>query len=95
MSNDPHPYPLAEATTMVERIIVAPVGGVLRLHAPGTVTADGEVVSCGQVIGSIERLAGDVDVVSTHAGMVMGRLALSGERVRHHQPVAWLVPFQT
>lgn len=84
----------AETASIVERLIVAPVGGILRLRAPQTVTAEGEVVVSGQVIGTIERTIGPVDVVSVHDGFMMGLLASPGERVRDHQPVAWLRPFE-
>lgn len=94
MSSSTDLPPDAEAASIVERLIVAPAGGILRLRPPQTVTAEGEVVGCGQVIGTIERTIGPVDVVSVHDGFMMGLLARPGERVRHHQPVAWLRPFE-
>jgi hypothetical protein len=77
-------------TTIDERLIAAPAAGVFRVLPPEVVTSEGEIVQSGQVMGSIERNAGAIDVVSPHTGFLMGLLALPGERVRDGQPLAWV-----
>jgi biotin carboxyl carrier protein len=81
---------LAENLDVPERVIAAPTAGVFQLHPPDVVTCEGEIVKSGQVLGSIERNSGSVDVVSAHTGFLMGLLALPGERVRDGQPLAWV-----
>jgi biotin carboxyl carrier protein len=81
---------LAEDLCVPERLIAAPAAGVFRLLPPDVVTSEGEIVRSGQVMGSIERNAGPIDVVSPHTGFLMGLLAHPGERVRVGQPLAWV-----
>ncbi|HEV7758079.1 MAG TPA: hypothetical protein VGO78_03785 [Acidimicrobiales bacterium] len=81
---------LAEDLHVPERLIAAPAAGVFNLLPPDVVTSEGEIVQAGQVMGSIERNAGAVTVVSPHTGFLMGLLALPGERVRDGQPLAWV-----
>jgi biotin carboxyl carrier protein len=81
---------LAEDLHVPERLIAAPAAGVFNLLPPDVVTSEGEIVQTGQVMGSIERNAGAVTVVSPHTGFLMGLLALPGERVRDGQPLAWV-----
>jgi biotin carboxyl carrier protein len=81
---------LAEDLHVPERLIAAPAAGVFNLLPPDVVTSEGEIVQAGQVMGSIERNAGPVTVVSPHTGFLMGLLALPGERVRDGQPLAWV-----
>lgn len=83
----------AERLDVPERLIVAPARGVFEpLRDPGpTDGADaGGVVSRGDVVGRIVRTTGVVDVVSVHAGVLLGLLRLPGERVREGEPLAWL-----
>ncbi|MGH9210608.1 MAG: hypothetical protein ACRD2C_07985 [Acidimicrobiales bacterium] len=81
---------LAEDLQVPERLIAAPAAGVFRLLPPDVVSSEGEIVQSGQVMGSIERNAGAIDVVSPHTGFLMGLLAHPGERVRDGQPLAWV-----
>jgi biotin carboxyl carrier protein len=81
---------LAEDLMVPERLIAAPATGVFRILPPDTITSEGEIVHEGQVMGSIERNAGSVTVVSPHTGFLMGLLAHPGERVRDGQPLAWV-----
>lgn len=80
----------AEDLRVPERIIAAPVAGTFNLLPPDVVTSEGEIVRAGQELGTIERNAGLVPVVSPHTGFLMGLLALPGERVRDGQPLAWV-----
>lgn len=77
---------VAESPQVLERIITAPAAGDFTLVS----TAEGEAVQAGQVVGTIDRNSGPVDVISPHSGSLMGVLALPGERVRPQQPLAWL-----
>lgn len=82
----------ADHVDVCERLIVAPAAGVFRPQR-GLAATDGgtaETVEAGQTLGSIERIAGEADVVSPHTGRLMGLLVFPGERVRYMQPVAWL-----
>lgn len=76
-----------------ERVIVAPTVGVFTPGSPATVTAEGEVVAAGQVIGQVASSGGTTPVRSPFSGFLMGMLARPGERVREGQPIAWLRAF--
>jgi biotin carboxyl carrier protein len=80
----------AEEVHVPERLIAAPTAGVFHAAPPDVVTAEGEIVHAGQVVGSIEVTGGSVTVTSAHTGFLMGLLALPGERVRADQPLAWV-----
>ena len=80
----------AEEVHVPERLIAAPTAGVFRAAPPDVVTAEGEIVHVGQVVGSIEVTGGSVTVTSAHTGVLMGLLALPGDRVRAEQPLAWV-----
>jgi biotin carboxyl carrier protein len=80
----------AEEVHVPERLIAAPAAGVFHAEPPDVVTAEGEIVHAGQVVGSIEVTGGSVTVTSAHTGFLMGLLALPGERVRADQPLAWV-----
>ncbi len=80
----------AEEVHVPERLIAAPTAGVFQAAPPEVVTAEGEIVHAGQVVGSIEITDGTVNVTSAHTGFLMGLLALPGERVRADQPLAWV-----
>jgi biotin carboxyl carrier protein len=79
-----------ETLDVPERVIVAPVGGVFRPLAPATVTAEGEIVHEGQMIGVLEGPGTRQPVRSPFRGFLMGMLASPGERLREGEPVAWL-----
>lgn len=75
---------------MPTRLVVAPEGGTFRPAPPDVCTTEGEIVSPGSSLGTIESLGRSVTVTSAFHGFLMGMLALPGERVRPGQPVAWL-----
>lgn len=81
----PHTF-VAESPQVLERVITAPAAGAFSLLP----TVEGEAVQAGQIVGTIDRNSGQVDVVSPHTGFLMGLLALPGERVRPQQPLAWV-----
>jgi biotin carboxyl carrier protein len=80
----------AEEVHVPERLIAAPRSGVFQAAPPEVVTAEGEIVHAGQVVGSIQLTDGTVSVTSNHTGFLMGLLAMPGERVRADQPLAWV-----
>ena len=67
----------------VERIVVSPAAGVFEPVAGLTEGAD---ITVGTVIGHI----GDTEVRSAFSGVLQSYIAVSGERVTHRQPIAWL-----
>lgn len=74
------------------RLVVAPIAGVFRPAPVGEITAEGELVCVGDVIGHIAGPGQDEAVTSFCAGFLVRLLAEPGERVRPGQPLAWLHP---
>ena len=81
---------VGEQLDVHERVIIAPAVGVFHPLPPETVTAEGEVVAEGQLIGHLDVMGETRPVRSPFSGFLMGMLATAGERVRAGQPVAWL-----
>jgi len=79
-----------ESLTVPERLVVAPAAGTFTPRRPETVTAEGEIVRAGQVVGTVEGPGLSTPVRSPFTGFLMGMLANDGERVREGEPVAWL-----
>ena len=75
--------PAGEALHVPERIIVAPTVGVFHRE-------DRSTVAHGDVIGTVQSLGTTTAIQSPFEGVLVGFLALEGERVRSGQPVAWL-----
>lgn len=67
----------------VERLVVSPAAGVFT---PVTSIGVGTVIDVGLVIGHI----GDIEVRTPFAGVIQNYIAVEGERVTTHQPIAWL-----
>jgi biotin carboxyl carrier protein len=87
---DAHPHFHGERLAVPEKVVVAPCIGRFRAAEPETVTAEGELIAAGDVVGFIDAQDQVVPVQSAFAGWMMGLLAHEGERVREGQPVAWL-----
>jgi biotin carboxyl carrier protein len=85
-----HPAHQGDDLRLAERLVVAPETGQFRPSPPETVTAEGEIVHEGQVVGLVEGPGRQVEVRSFCTGFLMGMLVEPGERVRSGQPVAWL-----
>jgi [acyl-carrier-protein] S-malonyltransferase len=66
---------------MSERLVVSPAAGLFAPSGPGA--GDVEV---GSLLGTV----GDAEVRSPFGGVLMGMLAMDGERVQVGQPIAWL-----
>ncbi len=75
-----------ERVAMVERMIVAPGVGVFR---PLSVE-EGATVTVGEIVGEVVGPGTREPVRSAFAGVVIGFLAHSGERLREGQAVAWM-----
>jgi hypothetical protein len=75
---------------VVERVIVAPVGGIYLPAVEGVRPDDNEMVVAGDEIGVVIRSNEKHPVYCPFTGQLMGPLVLPGERVRRQQPVAWL-----
>jgi [acyl-carrier-protein] S-malonyltransferase len=67
----------------IERLVVSPAAGVFT---PVPSIANNTSIEVGLVIGHV----GDVEVRSPFAGMLQNFIAVDGERVTAHQPIAWL-----
>jgi [acyl-carrier-protein] S-malonyltransferase len=89
-------HPSAERYEIFERMIVSPATGPFRpaeayAHAAPKLSSDDNGddplhVDVGDLIG----WAGATEIRSAFSGRLAGLLVLSGERVVHGQPVAWL-----
>lgn len=67
----------------VERLVVSPSAG---LFSPNSSVTVGTSIDVGRIIGSV----GDTEVRSPFAGVIQNFIAVEGERVTTHQPIAWL-----
>ena len=81
---------VAEDVGFEERLVIAPVTGTffpafteVSAEHPGS-------VAVGDEIGVLVQSGDKHPVLSPFTGQLMGMLAMPGERVREHQPVAWL-----
>ena len=72
-----------EALFATERLVVSPGTGVFQ---PTDDHLLGTGVPAGQLLGHV----GDTEVRTPWAGVIMGFLAVDGERVTASQPIAWL-----
>ena len=66
-----------------ERLVVSPGAGIFE---PAAEVGEGTAVEPGQVVGTV----GGQEVRTPFKGVLMGVLAIAGERVSTSQPVAWL-----
>ena len=66
-----------------ERLVVSPGAGIFE---PAPEVGEGTIVEPGQVVGTV----GGQEVRTPFKGILMGVLAIAGERVSISQPVAWL-----
>jgi [acyl-carrier-protein] S-malonyltransferase len=66
-----------------ERLVVSPGAGIFE---PAHEVGEGTMLEPGQVVGTV----GGQEVRSPFNGILMGVLAIAGERISTSQPVAWL-----
>ena len=62
---------------------MSPCAGIF---SPNPDLGDQAVLRVGDLVGTVA----DEDVRSPFAGVVMGMMAVNGERVTSRQPIAWL-----
>jgi len=67
----------------VERMVVSPAAGLFQKDVS---IANKTKIEVGQIIGHV----GESEVRSPFAGMLQNFIAVDGERVTAHQPIAWL-----
>jgi [acyl-carrier-protein] S-malonyltransferase len=67
----------------VERLVVSPAAG---LFSPDASVEVGSHINVGRIIGVV----GETEVRSPFAGVIQNFIAVEGERVTTHQPIAWL-----
>ena len=78
-----------EIILIPERMIVSPADGVFRVASNGD-SVVGKEIKINDVIGFVETVGKSVEILSPFAGTLKGLIAHSGERLRQHEPVAWL-----
>lgn len=78
-----------ERILIPERMIVSPADGVFRSESNNG-DLIGEIVNVNDVIGYVETVGQSIPVTSPFHGTIHGLIAHSGERLRKHEPVAWL-----
>jgi [acyl-carrier-protein] S-malonyltransferase len=69
-----------------ERLVVSPVTGLFDFLEAGTGPAIGDDLKVGAVVARV----GDTEVSTPFAGVLMGTMAIPGERVTPGQPIAWI-----
>jgi hypothetical protein len=80
----------AEDIHVFERLIVAPVDGSFHPSFPDVCPEEPASIAVGDEIGVVVRSGEKHTVESPFTGLLIGLMVLPGERVRQHQPVAWL-----
>lgn len=78
-----------ERILIPERMIVSPADGVFRL-AENNGDIVGRNIELNDVIGYVETVGKSVEILSPFTGTLRGLIAHDGERLRQHEPVAWL-----
>ena len=72
-----------------ERMIVSPADGVFR-SADDSEDIIGRNIKVNDIIGYVDTVSKSVPILSPFTGTLRGLIAHSGERLRQHEPVAWL-----
>jgi [acyl-carrier-protein] S-malonyltransferase len=67
----------------VERMVVSPAAGLFQKISS---VANNSRIEVGQIIGHVA----ETEVRSPFSGMLQNFIAVDGERVTAHQPIAWL-----
>jgi hypothetical protein len=78
-----------ERILIPERMIVSPADGIFRSEAHNGERI-GETIDVDEVIGYVETVGTSIPITSPFHGVLHGMIAHSGERLRQHEPVAWL-----
>jgi len=80
----------AEHVDVVERLVISPLTGMFFPAFTDVSPIHPGIVVVGDEIGVVVQTGEKHPIVSPFTGRLMGLLAMPGERVRIHQPVAWL-----
>jgi biotin carboxyl carrier protein len=80
----------ADFVHIAERLITAQRAGTFQ-PMPAPALEPGMRIVVGQPIGTLVQTGVPHEVSSAFNGVLMGLLALPGERVRKDQPLAWMV----
>jgi biotin carboxyl carrier protein len=83
-------HPAGEHLDVLERLVVAPAGGIFRPLPACMVAMDEGQVHDGEVVGEVRSGTTRLPVRTPFTGHFMGMLAQVGWRVRAGEPVAWL-----
>jgi biotin carboxyl carrier protein len=75
------------------RLVVAPTAGRFVSLTPEVQPQAGDIVVAGQPVGLVEMARTQVEARSAFSGVLVGMLAVEGQRVRPDQPIAWLQPY--
>jgi hypothetical protein len=86
-------HPDGDGTRIDVRMVVSPGAGTFRPGPVAEVTAEGEIVRPGDVLGHVEGSGRHQPVESFCHGFLVRLMVEAGERVRTGQPVAWVHPF--
>lgn len=87
-----HAGPDGDHPSIDVRLVVAQTAGQFEPLPPNDVTAEGEVVTAGEVIGHVVGSGRREPVISFCTGFLIRVMAQTGERVRPGQPLVWLHP---
>ena len=78
-----------ERILIPERMIVSPADGVFRM-VDNNGDMVGKNIEVNDVIGYVETVGKSVEILSPFTDTLRGLIAHDGERLRQHEPVAWL-----
>jgi hypothetical protein len=78
-----------ERILIPDRMIVSPADGVFRATANNG-DLIGETIHHDDIIGYVETVGQSIPIPSPFEGVLNGMIAHTGERLRKHEPVAWL-----
>lgn len=78
-----------ERILIPERMIVSPADGIFRSESNNGDLV-GSNINVDDVIGYVETVGQSIPITSPFDGVLHGLIAHSGERLRKHEPVAWL-----
>jgi hypothetical protein len=80
-----------EDVVVAARLITAPRGGVFEPELGDPATVRGRRIAVGDEIGALVQTGVRYRVPCVFSGVLMGLMALPGERVHKDQPLAWMI----
>jgi biotin carboxyl carrier protein len=73
-----------------ERLVLSPVTGRFVADDGALPATEGDIVLAGASVGDVVGSGETTPVTTPFTGVLVGLLALHGERVREGQPIAWM-----